>query len=102
MKRKRESTEKELMCHCWWKAGRRKDGKDRRRTSEWLLGADNSLRFTVLKETDLNLLPVRTSDLNHKELYFANSLNKLEWILPQSFQIRAQSSQHLDFKPVRS
>ena len=58
----------------------------------WLLGADNSLRFTVLKETDLN----------HKELYFANSLNKLEWILPQSFQIRAQSSQHLDFKPVRS
>ena len=68
----------------------------------WLLGADNSLRFTVLKETDLNLLPVRTSDLNHKELYFANSLNKLEWILPQSFQIRAQSSQHLDFQPVRS
>lgn len=68
----------------------------------WLLGADNSLRFTVLKETDLNLFPVRTSDLNHKELYFANNLNKLEWILPQSFQIKAQSSQHLDFKPVRS
>ena len=42
-----------------------------------LLGADSILCFTVLNEADLNLFPVGTSDLNHKELYFANNLNKL-------------------------
>ena len=111
VKRKRESVE-ELMCHCWfwrWKG-------PHKNKCRWFLGADNSLRVTVLKETDLNLFPVRTSDLNHKELYLANNLNKLgvdsspelsdkspvqptPWFQTGQILSREHCGEHLDFWP---